>query len=209
VIPKGWSITQLNQIGNVICGKTPATSNKEFYGYDVPFITIPDMHGNVFATRTARKLSSVGAQSQRNKMLPAGSLCVSCIATAGLVVITAEESQTNQQINSLIPNKVKQTYFWYWVLKNLGNEIAASGSGGSVLTNLSKGSFETFKVLKPLDCVTQQYNEFVTPIFRAILSKTRESEILSRKRNALLPKLLSAEFSATISHHVRPELAAT
>ena len=86
----------------VICGKTPSTGIDEYWGKDIPFITIPDMHRNNFITHTERYLSVVGKQSQEKQTLPAGSICVSCIATVGLVSMTTTTSQTNQQINSII-----------------------------------------------------------------------------------------------------------
>ena len=153
------------------------------------------MHGNVFATATARKLSNAGAASQANKTLAAGAICVSCIATAGLVVITSENSQTNQQINSVIPHQRDGTYFWYWVLKGLGAEISAGGSGGSVLSNLSKGRFEMLRVLYPPQVLITAYQAAVRPLFETILANTHQSRTLATLRDTLLPKLLSGELS--------------
>jgi type I restriction enzyme S subunit len=194
-IPKGWEVKTVGDIGDVICGKTPPTSVSDHYGDDIPFITIPDMHGNVFCAATARKLSHAGAISQANKTLPPGSLCVSCIATPGLVVITSENSQTNQQINSVVPRQKEETYFWYWVMTGLGAEIASSGSGGSVLVNLSKGRFETLQVAKPPHALVRAYHHAVRPLFEAILANTHESRTLATLRDTLLPKLLSGEIS--------------
>lgn len=63
-IPKGWKIGVVEDLGEVICGKTPPTSDKSNFGNEVPFITIPDMHGKVFIIYTDRYLSSKGVQSQ-------------------------------------------------------------------------------------------------------------------------------------------------
>ena len=196
-IPKGWEVKAVGDIGGVICGKTPPTSVSDYYGDDIPFITIPDMHGNVFGAATARKLSHAGANSQANKTLPPGSLCVSCIATPGLVVITSEDSQTNQQINSVVPHQKEETYFWYWVMTGLGAEIASSGSGGSVLVNLSKGRFETLQVIKPLHALIRAYHTTVRPLFETILANTHQSRTLATLRDTLLPKLLSGKLSAS------------
>jgi type I restriction enzyme S subunit len=196
-IPKGWEMKTIGDIGDVICGKTPPTSISDYYGEDIPFITIPDMHGNVFGAATARKLSHAGANSQANKTLPPGSLCVSCIATPGLVVITSEDSQTNQQINSVVPHQKEETYFWYWVMTGLGAEIASSGSGGSVLVNLSKGRFETLQVIKPPHALIRAYHNAVRPLFEAVLANTHQSRTLATLRDTLLPKLLSGELSVT------------
>lgn len=196
-IPAGWEVWRVADLGNVICGKTPSTSISEYYGNDVPFITIPDMHGKIFATTTQKSLSSTGAASQQKKTLPAGALCVSCIATPGLVVITSEESQTNQQINSVVPNTSNETLFWFWRFRDLGHEIMAGGSGGSVLTNLSTGRFTQLRVLASPAGLRGYYHSLVAPLFNQILVKERESHILATLRDTLLPKLLSREIRVT------------
>jgi len=57
LVPKGWKIGMIKDIGEVICGKTPPTSEPANYGDDVPFITIPDMHNQLVVTTTKRSLS--------------------------------------------------------------------------------------------------------------------------------------------------------
>ncbi len=193
-IPEGWEVWRVADVGNVICGKTPATSISKYYSNnDVPFITIPDMHGKIFVTTTQKSLSSTGAASQQKKTLPAGTLCVSCIATPGLVVITSEESQTNQQINSVIPNRSGETYFWFWRFRHLGDEIIASGSGGSVVTNLSTQRFSELRVLASPNVLRSYYNSLVAPLFDKIMANERESRTLAALRDTLLPKLISGE----------------
>jgi len=183
-IPQGWEVKTVGEIGNVVCGKTPSTTVSDYYGNDIPFITIPNMHGNVFAATTGRKLTHAGAASQANKTPPPGSICVSCIATPGLVVIT-----------SVIPHENDETYFWYWVMTGLGAEIASSGSGGSVLTNLSKGRFETLQVIKPPHALIHAYHSAVGPLFEMVLANSRQSCNLATLRDAMLPKLLSGKLT--------------
>jgi type I restriction enzyme, S subunit len=192
-IPKGWEVTTVGDVGIVICGKTPSTAVLSNYGDDIPFVTIPDMHGNIFCATTARKLSISGAASQANKMLPPGSICVSCIATPGLVLITTKPSQSNQQINSIVCHRENENYFWYWVMIFLGPEIASGGSGGSVLINLSKSRFETLQVLKPPHDIVATYHKAVRQIFETILANSHQSHSLAAVRDTLLPKLLSGE----------------
>ena len=143
-----WEVGKVSDLGEVITGKTPPTADRENYDGDVPFITIPDMHGKVFVIETGKTLSDEGVQTQANKTLPAFSICVSCIATPGLVSLTIEPSQTNQQINSSSEDK-DSTFYCYFALRDLGDEIRARGSGGSVLLNLNKSQFEALPVLRP------------------------------------------------------------
>ena len=192
-IPEGWDVKRVGDIGTIVCGKTPPTQVSEYYGHNVPFVTIPDMHGKIFATLVKKRLSYAGAQSQEKKMLPVGTICVSCIATAGLVVITSELSQTNQQINSVLPYQRDATYFWYWTLRNLGDDIRAGGSGGSVLANLSTGRFSELRLLACVAGLRSCYHSLTAPLLDRILENERESNTLAALRDTLLPKLISGE----------------
>lgn len=200
--PRGWEIWRVADVGEVVCGKTPSTKIPEYYGDDVPFIRIPDMHDKIFATRTQKMLSLAGAASQEKKTLPTGSICVSCIATPGLVVITTQESQTNQQINSVIPKSPSETVFWYWTFFDLRDEIKASGSGGSVVTNLSTGRFSQLRIQSPPASLRYSYNAIVQPLFERILSNDEESDTLAALRDTLLPKLISGELRVPAAERI-------
>ena len=104
------------------------------------------MHGKVYVTETRKCLSKKGADTQKNKYLPPNSVCVSCIATPGLVALISNKAQTNQQINSIIP-KDFSAFYVYGLLKRLGDRIRAGGSGGSVFANLNKSRFSALKIM--------------------------------------------------------------
>ncbi|EUJ35272.1 Type I restriction-modification system DNA methylase [Brochothrix thermosphacta DSM 20171 = FSL F6-1036] len=105
-IPEVWEVLNLADVSeDIITGKTPSTKEKENYGDEIPFIKIPDMHNNTYVVNTESSLSSLGSSLHPKKLLPKNTICVSCIATPGLVSITSEESHTNQQINAILPKK--------------------------------------------------------------------------------------------------------
>jgi type I restriction enzyme S subunit len=192
-IPKGWSVGTVADLGAVICGKTPPTAEADNFGQDVPFVTIPDMHGRVFVTSTERCLSRRGAETQPGKTVPAGAVCVSCIATVGLVTITSSSSQTNQQINSLVPSPAEAVYYSFFALRSAAADILARGSGGSVVTNLNKGQFGALPVLLPPYNALVGYHASVGAMFGRILANERETRTLAAIRDVLLPKLMSGE----------------
>lgn len=194
-IPKGWRVGRVANLGEIICGKTPPTADPENYGDDMLFITIPDIHNQVFIIDTAKKLSSKGIKTQPNKTLPALSVCVSCIATPSLVALTSESSQTNQQINSVLPYKELSPYYCYMALKGLGLEIKMRGSGGSVTLNLNKTQFAELPVLLPNNLVITKFHESTESIFNKMLLNAKQSRTLAAIRDTLLPKLLSGEIS--------------
>ena len=155
------------------------------------------MHNMVYVVDTERYLSSIGAISQSNKFLPVNSICVSCIGTAGLVSLTSRDSQTNQQINSIIPKKKISPYYVYYLMKSLCEKIIKLGSCGSTIVNLNKGQFSRIEVTIPPDDVMYLFNERVTFIFKMILSNIQENQKLGELRDALLPRLMSGEIDVS------------
>lgn len=194
VRPSDWIDDTINGLAKeVICGKTPSTKAPEYYGNDIPFITIPDMHGNTYAVTTERYLSSYGAQSQHKKTLPRNSICVSCIGTAGLVTLTAQESQTNQQINSIIPKEGYSPYYIYLLMETLSVIINNLGQSGSTIVNLNKAQFGKIAVVIPSIETMKSFDEIVSPMFESILSNQKENIKLAELRDSLLPRLMSGK----------------
>ena len=176
---------------NVVCGKTPSTSVKEYWGKEIPFITIPDMHGNNFIHTTERYLSEQGKLSQAKQTLPANSICVSCIATVGLVSLTTQESQTNQQINSIICKSDVSFYYVFLTLKNMTEELKRLGAGGSTTLNVSKSLFASIKLKIPSEKDMQNFDEKVSPLFYNILTNEKEIEQLYKLRETLISQTLN------------------
>ncbi|OBX80313.1 restriction endonuclease subunit S [Haemophilus aegyptius] len=194
-VPRGWEMKALSDLGQIICGKTPSKSNKEFYGDDVPFIKIPDMHNQVFITQTTDNLSVVGANYQSKKYIPAKSICVSCIATVGLVSMTSKPSHTNQQINSIIPDDEQSCEFLYLSLKqpSMTKYLKDLASGGTATLNLNTSTFSKIEIITPSKEIIYIFQKKVVSIFEKTLSNSIENKRLTEIRDLLLPRLLNGE----------------
>ncbi|MDV2485534.1 restriction endonuclease subunit S [Acinetobacter towneri] len=188
-----WEECELSDFGQIVCGKTPSKSNANYFGNDIPFLKIPDMHGKVFIAKTTDNLSQLGALSQAKKMVPKNSICVSCIATVGLVSITDCDLQTNQQINSIIPNESKFLYYLYEVMLDMYEDLHNLASGGTATLNLNTGDFSKIKIAKPDDVTLLQFNNAATPLFSKIRFNDSQIQTLEQLRDTLLPKLMSGE----------------
>jgi type I restriction enzyme S subunit len=190
-IPKGWKVKPIHNFGKVITGKTPSKANAGFYGNDVPFVKTPDMHGKMFVLGTSDWLSAAGAESQANKTLPAGSICVSCIGTIGVVSITTEDCQTNQQINSLVLENEASCEFLFLQLQDAKQILENLGANGATMGNVNKGKFEAMEIVSPPPSLLTEFHRLAQPMFSEILTLSRQIQHLRRTRELLLPRLLS------------------
>ena len=188
-----WEERPLSFFGDLVCGKTPSKKKHEYFGGPIPFIKIPDMHNKVFIFETDDTLTDEGKDSQQNKTLPPKTICVSCIATVGLVILTTVECQTNQQINSIIPRKDEYRYYLYLQMKSSYDLLHAMASGGTATLNLNTGNFSKIEVLLPEEEELKEFHNKVEPIFDKIYKNEQQIRTLEKMRDTLLPKLMSGE----------------
>ena len=192
-IPKGWGTSEVNGFGQVVCGKTPSKQKAEYYGNDISFIKIPDMHNVAWATTTIDNLSFEGSNSQKNKLIPKGSICVSCIATVGKVLMTSRDAHTNQQINSLIPAEKNTLYYLYSSFLGMEKILQDLASGGAVTLNLNTSNFSKIKLILPPNPVLDAYDSSVSSLYEKNLKSLIQNQELAKLRDTLLPKLMSGE----------------
>lgn len=192
-VPEGWKKQKISEFGEIITGKTPSTTKEQYYGGNIPFVKIPDMHNCVYPIVTESTLTAEGANTQKNKFIPKNGIMVSCIATVGLVNIAIEPCQTNQQINSIVLHDEQDLYYTYFTMKRLKALLEGVGSNGATMTNVNKTKFGNLEVLYPSNNLRKDYFDYCKPIFEKIYALSIGVHKLSQVRDGLLPKLMSGE----------------
>jgi type I restriction enzyme S subunit len=188
-----WEVSVLSELAEVICGKTPSKKKREFYQGPFPFIKIPDLHGETFVSNAGESLSLLGSMSQPKKLLPPYSILVSCIATVGVVSMNLLPSHTNQQINALVPRRSEYRYVLYCFCKSIYTELQVLAGGGTAILNLNTGDFGRITLNLPTNDRVMRFHCAVEDWFQKIEWNTKEISLLERKRDTLLPKLMSGE----------------
>ncbi|EIJ0982014.1 restriction endonuclease subunit S [Vibrio vulnificus] len=198
-IPEGWNIKPIKGFGKVITGKTPPHKVENAYNEQgVSFITPTDIDSDIFVTETKRFLSESGVEVVKKNLLPAGSICVTCIGSQmGKTVITPSVSISNQQINSIVVAKEYQRNFLFLNLRRRREEIFLIGSSGSTMPIINKSTFEKLLVLAPTDTLFKAFDETVSSLLNKIHKNALENQTLTALRDTLLPKLLSGEIDLT------------
>lgn len=183
----------ISDIGKIITGKTPRTSVAENYDGDIPFLTPSDDLSHKSAPRTTKTLTEKGLNEVRNCLLPPRSICVSCIGSdLGKVVMTIEPTVTNQQFNSIIPNKNFNADFVYYLMTLVGRELNYLSKTSTAVPIINKSSFSNYEVEVP-DLETQ---EKIASILSSLDSKIelnrRINDNLEQQAQLLFDNLIDA-----------------
>ncbi|HEP1819636.1 TPA: restriction endonuclease subunit S, partial [Streptococcus suis] len=120
-----WEVKRISDIGDIVTGNTPSTSNEDYYSNNgMMWVTPTDIDGLII-TDTNKKLSPDGEKVSR--IVPANSILVTCIASIGKNTLLLEAGSFNQQINAVVPNQslyhsyflLTQSYFWSESMKRI------------------------------------------------------------------------------------------
>lgn len=112
---QGWEYKKLGEIGNIVTGSTPSTKDESNYSpREYCFVKPSDLPSQRIALieETEYYVSRKGLSQSR--VLPTGSVLVSCIGSIGKIGILTKEACSNQQINAIIPkNDIDSKFIAY------------------------------------------------------------------------------------------------
>jgi len=123
-LPDSWMWLRLGNIGKIVGGGTPSTSNKHFFTDpsdidSVPWLAPADMRKqtSMYISHGKQNITQLGLNSSSATLMPEGSVIFSSRAPIGYVGIAVNKLTTNQGFKSIIPfDGIKPEYI-YWYLK--------------------------------------------------------------------------------------------
>ena len=170
-----WVTAKLKEVAKIVTGKTPQTSNREYYGGDIPFVSPADLNESILI-ETKTYLTSSGADQVYR--VPKNTVLVSCIGNLGKLAITSKDVCFNQQINGLIFNeqKIFPKYGFYFA-QTLKPQLEKASSS-TTLPIVNKSRFSDLEIKYPP--LSEQ---------RRIASILDQADELRQKRQQAIQKL--------------------
>jgi type I restriction enzyme S subunit len=194
--PQSWVRVLLNDVGEIVTGKTPSTKNPDNFGGSIPFIKPADLDNGGYVTRTADTLTEAGAKLVPT--IPPNSIPVTCIGNLGKVGITNQTSATNQQINTVVPSSQVEHRFFYYQLQTLKPWMQENASATTV-TIINKGKFAKAPVTLPSlaeqKVIADKLDTLLAQVENTKARLERIPQILKRFRQSLLAAAVSGRLT--------------
>ena len=182
-----WHGVKIRELGIVITGSTPLTSNPNNYTGNGLFCAPGDLGKSKYISSTEKHISQDALN--KNRKIPKGSILVTCIgSTIGKMGIANTEMLTNQQINSLIVSEEYCGEFIYYALQYYFPQFL-SCVGKQAVPILSKGQFEDLQVCLPTFDAQQKYAGVLSVLDTKIEQEICLLECMQRQRNGLMQQL--------------------
>jgi len=181
-----WEQRKLGELGEIMTGSTPSTSNSEYYSEDgIPWVTPTDINSQTISD-TPRKLSEEGMKVGR--VVPANTILCTCIASIGKNALLTVKGSFNQQINCLTPNEYNDAYFLltesvFW--SNIMKRMAAAGT----MQIVNKTEFSELTTTVPKLEEQKKIGQYFRALDHLITLHQRKLEKLQNLKKAALDKM--------------------
>ena len=181
-----WTPHAISQIGKVVTGSTPPTSDRSNYDGDLLFCSPGDVGGKKYISSTEKRVSMRGFSLGRP--IPPNSVIVTCIGLIGKIGIAASAMITNQQINALVVSQNFDHEFIYYALENFFPEYR-SKVAMQTLPILSKSEFEKLMIKAPTIDVQYRISAHLSIMDRRIEQTQQELNLLCERRKGVMQQL--------------------
>ena len=116
VIPIDWALIQVQDACGFI---VPGRNKPSKFDGDIPWITTPDLIDGrvVYKSLSSLKISRAEAKAVGSRIVPAGSVIMSCVGELGVVAIAGCDMVLNQQLHAFIPSGRVNSYYLAYALK--------------------------------------------------------------------------------------------
>jgi len=116
VIPSSWRVKQVIEVCDFI---VPGRNKPKNFNGNIPWVTTPDLTdgGRVSESRSGLCVTEAEAQSVGSKIVPAGSVLMSCAGELGIVTFVERDIVINQQLHAFIPTEAIVPQYLMFALK--------------------------------------------------------------------------------------------
>lgn len=172
-----WEQRKLGELGEILTGSTPSTSNSAYYSEDgIPWVTPTDIN-ELTISDTPRKLSEEGAKVGR--IVPANTILCTCIASIGKNTLLTVRGSFNQQINSLTPNAWNDAYFLLTESELWSNKMKRMAASG-IMQIVNKTEFSNLDTLVPSTDEQKKIGSYFRNLDKLITLHQRDEFILKQ-----------------------------
>ena len=175
---KDWEVYSIKDLGKVITGSTPSTKDDLNYSSnDYSFVKPSDIPQNqiLYIDNTECYVSEYAFKNSR--ILPSGTVLVTCIGIIGKVGITKNDCICNQQINAIIANdKVNNKFLAYSIFAK--REVLSLIANSPVVPIINKNDFSNIKLQLPTLQTQQQIVEEIDSLTSIIEKHKKQLEEL-------------------------------
>lgn len=208
ILPQEWEVVRLGEVGDIVGGGTPDTTNSAFWNGEILWLT-PTEIKQKYIFDSERKITQKGLSNSSAKLLPKNTILITTRATIGDIGIATQQLSTNQGFQSFIGGEKVNFEFMYYLLGAKKREFITLANGSTFL-EISAKTIRQIQI--PLPPLAEQekiaqilgvWDKGISVLKSLIEAKTKRKKALMQRLltppcESLTPSLRASKTSAAI-----------
>ena len=193
-MPEEWSIEKIGDLGQILTGGTPRTSEFSYWNGDIPWVASGDVHQKFIKTGT-KFITKAGYDNSNCKLLPIGTVLVALNGqgkTRGLSAILKIEATCNQSLAGIITRADKLSPF-FLLYQMLNRYLEIRNLSGIGRNGLNLDHISNFRIALPALTEQKKIAEILTTVDRKIELLNKKKEEANKVKNGLMQVLLTGQ----------------
>ena len=189
---KDWTYKKLGEVGEVIGGTTPSTSNPAFWNGDLCWISPAELQGEHYLYDSVKKITREAVKAKSLKQLPVGTVILSSRAPIGKLAINKVPMYCNQGFKCVVCGKElynEYLYWWFYFKKDYLNSLGT----GATFPEISKSVVENIPIPLPPLSEQQEIVSHLDAAFGEIEGLKAKAEAQLREARTLFQAALTKE----------------
>jgi type I restriction enzyme S subunit len=188
-----WKKVRLGTVADMNSGGTPKSNIEEYYGGNIPWVSIADMtkQGKWIAS-TEKYLTELGLENSSARIYPKDSVLYAMYASIGECSIAQVPLSSSQAILGIRPKSELNFEFLYFFLNSLKEKIKLQGQQGTQ-SNLNAGMVKDFLLCLPGMEEQKKIAAVLSTADQEISTLQQKLEALKQEKKALMQQLLTGK----------------
>ncbi len=195
-VPEGWVAATTGQLCDCI---VPSRDKPKSFSGVTPWLTLPDFEEDkilISSSRVGLGLSESEIAGSKAKVVPQGSVVMSCVGRFGITAVLGEDAVINQQLHAFLPNAMVMPKYLAYALRTRVNEMNTV-STATTIAYLNKENCNNVRIALPPMAEQFRIVAEVEARLSVAVGTEAASHVALGKAKALTQVILKTAFSSS------------
>lgn len=209
ILPQEWEVVRLGEVGDIVGGGTPDTTNSAFWNGEIAWISSSDIdEESIYKISIRRFINEFAIKNSATNLIPAKSVLIISRVGVGKVAVNEIPLCTSQDTQSLILKNAHYIFMAYLIKHNI--KTLLQYNQGTSIQGFTKTELKSLQI--PLPPLAEQekiaqilsvWDKGISILKSLIEAKTKRKKALMQRLltppcESLTPSLRASETSAAI-----------
>ena len=209
ILPQEWEVVRLGEVGDIVGGGTPDTTNSAFWNGEIAWISSSDIdEESIYKISIRRFINEFAIKNSATNLIPAKSVLIISRVGVGKVAVNEIPLCTSQDTQSLILKNAHYIFMAYLIKHNI--KTLLQYNQGTSIQGFTKTELKSLQI--PLPPLAEQekiaqilsvWDKGINILKSLIEAKTKRKKALMQRLltppcESLTPSLRASETSAAI-----------